>query len=321
MSKRKTDHIELAKSSQTAKLELDNRFYYEPLLSAHPNGDVIKPIKFAGKTMRYPIWISSITGGTDLAKKINTNLAKAAKEFELGMALGSCRCLLDGNDCFDDFNMRKTIGNQPFYANLGIAQIEKIVKEKSYNKVKDLIDKLQADGLFIHINPLQEIYQSEGDKITVAPIKTLSKFIEKVKTNIFVKEVGQGFGPKSMEALFKLDIQGIEFAAFGGTNFTKLEMLRQENLSPMLNVGHNIDEMIEFYKDILILKEKTLIISGGINSYLDGYYYLSKIKTNAVYGQAYNMLKYAAESYEVLQKYLAEEIKGLELAYTYLKLK
>jgi len=321
MSKRKIDHIELAKSSQTAKLELDNRFYYEPLLSAHPNADVIKPIKFAGKTMRYPIWISSITGGTDSAKKINTNLAKAANEFGLGMALGSCRCLLDGDNCFDDFDMRKTIGNQPFYANLGIAQIEKIVKEKSYNKVKDLIDKLQADGLFIHINPLQEIYQPEGDKINVAPIKTLEKFTEKLKTNIFVKEVGQGFGPKSLEALLSLDIKGVEFAAFGGTNFTKLEMLREDNVSSMQNVGHNIDEMIEFYKDILILKEKILIISGGIESYLDGFYYINKINTTAVYGQAYNMLKYAAESYESLQKYLLEEIKGLELAYTYLRIK
>lgn len=321
MSKRKTDHINLAKKSQAINLELDKRFYYEPILSAHPDADTIKPINFAGKTMRYPIWISSITGGTGLAKKINTNLAKAAKEFGLGMALGSCRCLLENNNCFDDFDMRETIGNQPFYANLGIAQIEKIVAEKSYQKVNDLIKKLQADGLFIHINPLQEIYQPEGDKITVPPIKTLSKFVENVNTNIFVKEVGQGFGPKSLEALLNINIQGIEFAAFGGTNFTKLEMLREDNISPMLNVGHNIDEMIELYNNILIQTEKDIIISGGIKSYLDGYYYINKINTNAVYGQAYKMMKYATESYEALQKYLQEEIKGLELAYSYLKLK
>jgi isopentenyl-diphosphate delta-isomerase len=321
MSERKTEHIKLAEQSQTDRIELDNRFYYEPVLSAHPNNSIIKPIKFAGKTMRYPIWISSITGDTDLAKKINTNLAKAANEFGLGMALGSCRCLLENDDCIADFNMRDIIGNQPFYANLGIAQIEKIVKEKNYKKVKDLISKLQADGLFIHINPLQEIYQPEGDRITIPPIKTLSKFIDNIKTNIFVKEVGQGFGPKSLEALFKLNIQGIEFAAFGGTNFTKLEMIRENNLSPILNVGHNIDEMIEFYKDILILSEKNIIISGGIKSYLDGYYYINKISTNTVYGQAYNMLKHAAESYDALKKYLQEEIKGLELAYTYLTIK
>ncbi len=321
MSQRKTDHIELAKLSQTDKLEADTRFYYEPLLSAHPTGKVIKPIRFAGKTMRYPIWISSITGGTDLAKKININLSKAAKEFGLGMALGSCRCLLENNDCFKDFDMRKNIGNQPFYANLGIAQIEKIVKENTYHKITELINKLQADGLFIHINPLQEIYQPEGDKISVSPIKTLEKFTEKIKTNIFVKEVGQGFGPESLEALFKLDIKGVEFAAFGGTNFTKLEMMRQNNISSMQNVGHTIDEMIKFYNSILYNKEKTVIISGGINSYLDGYYYINKINADAVYGQAYNMLKYAAKSYKVLQKYLLEEIKGLELAYSYLKLK
>ena len=69
------------------------------------------------------------------------------------------------------------------------------------------------------------------------------------------------------------------------------------------------------------MKEKILIISGGIESYLDGFYYINKISTTAVYGQAYNMLKHAAESYESLKNYLTEEIKGLELAYTYLKLK
>ena len=321
MSERKTDHINLAEQSQTLLNENDNRFYYEPMFAAHPSGNIIKPIEFAGKKLRYPIWISSITGGTNLARKINTNLAKAAKEFGLGMSLGSCRCVLENEDCFDDFNMRDIIGEQPFYANLGIAQIEKINKEKSYDKVNNMLNKLRADGLFIHINPLQEAYQQEGDKITVPPIDTIKKFITKVKTNIFVKEVGQGFGPKSLEALFNLDIKGIEFAAFGGTNFTKLEMLRQDNVSPMLNVGHNIDEMIEFYKDILISKEKTLIISGGIKSYIDGYYYINKVKSNTVYGQAYKMMKHASESYESLQNFLKEEIKGLELAYSYLKLR
>jgi len=321
MSERKIDHINLAKQSQTLLNEKDDRFYYEPMFAPHPSNNIIKPIDFVGKELRYPIWISSITGGTDLAKTINTNLAKAAKEFGLGMSLGSCRCVLENEDCFDDFNMRDIIGDQPFYANLGIAQIEKINKEKSYDKVHKMLKKLRADGLFIHINPLQEAYQTEGDKITIAPIDTLKKFIAEVKTNIFVKEVGQGFGPKSLEALIKLDIKGIEFAAFGGTNFTKLEMLRQENISPMLNVGHNINEMIEFYKDNIITKQKTLIISGGIKSYLDGYYYINKIKANAVYGQAYKMMKHAAESYESLQEFIKEEIKGLELAYSYLTIR
>ena len=98
-------------------------------------------------------------------------------------------------------------------------------------------------------------------------------------------------------------------------------MLRENNLSPMLNVGHTIEEMIGFTNSIFINKEPDIIISGGIKSYLDGYYYLNKINANAVYGQAYNMLKYASESYEELQKYLQEEIKGLELAYAYLTVK
>ncbi len=318
---RKKDHIDLANKSQSSVNKLDTRFYYEPLFATN-NNKSIKEIEFAGKKMKYPIWISSITGGTELAKTINTNLAKAANEFGLGMSLGSCRCLLDKNDCFADFNMRKIIGNQPFYANLGIAQIEQLAEKNELNKVTELINKLQADGIFIHINPLQEAFQPEGDKFKSPPIVTLKKLINKTNTNIFVKEVGQGFGPKSIEELIKLPIKGIEFAAFGGTNFSKLELLRSNYENPMACVGQSIEDMITFVnQNIGLSKKKEIIISGGINSYLDGYYYINKINAKAVYGQAFSMMKYATKNYKTLQTHIQKEIEGLELAYSFLKVK
>jgi isopentenyl-diphosphate delta-isomerase len=100
LSARKTDHIQLAFEAQSRNL--DDRFYYEPMINPHPADGVIPPLQVAGKIMRAPVWISSMTGGAQLAGNINRNLALACKNFGLGMGLGSCRSLLESNDYFHD---------------------------------------------------------------------------------------------------------------------------------------------------------------------------------------------------------------------------
>ena len=328
---RKKDHINLAFQSQISDSQNDKRFDYEPLLSAYPNG--LPELNFLDKKLKAPIWISSITGGTALARKINYNLAKVAGEFGLGMGLGSCRCLLDNDRCFDDFNVRALIGDDlPLYANLGISQVEQLIYSGKISIIEQMVDKLQADGLIIHVNPLQEFFQPEGDKLQYAPIETIEKFVQNSNIKIIVKEVGQGMAAESLKRLLSLPIKGIEFAAFGGTNFSKLEFLRSsdimlDELSPLINIGHTAEEMLEFTnswaesKDIIDLNDKNLIISGGISSFLDGYYLIKKSKLPAVYGQASAFLKYAMHDYTSLKQFVQSQIKGLEMAYAYLKIK
>lgn len=329
MQDRKKDHINLAFESQTYSKENDKRFYYEPLLNGHPTG--LKPISFLGKTLNAPIWISSMTGGTKLAGKINRNLAQAAAEFGLGMGLGSCRCLLEKDACFEDFNVRPIIGdNLPLYANLGVGQIEQLIASKKIALVEKMIEKLRADGLIIHVNPLQEFFQPEGDRFDAPPIKTIKRFLELTDIKIIVKEVGQGMGRASLEELLKLPIEAIDFAALGGTNFSKLELLRNSNdfieeLAPLKNVGHTADEMLEMINDLVVgnkeVKVKQLIVSGGIGTFLDGYELINKSKLLAIYGQGSAFLKYATQDYKSLRKYIETQIKGLEMAYAYLRIK
>ena len=107
-SQKKKAHIDLAFKSQTGIETLDRRFTYEPLLNPHPSG-VFKPFPFLGKTMRVPVWVSSMTGGTDAALTINRNLARACREFGMGMGLGSCRVLLEDNMNPEHFYLRKYI--------------------------------------------------------------------------------------------------------------------------------------------------------------------------------------------------------------------
>jgi isopentenyl-diphosphate delta-isomerase len=324
---RKKDHIDLA--LQSVVQQADERFYYEPMLAGHNGGDGLLSKSFLNKEFKLPIWVSSMTGGTEWAKIINHNLAKACKEYGMGMGLGSCRSLLYSNDRLSDFDVRSLIGDQPLYVNLGIAQVEQLVAEKAYNKITELIDKLSADGLIVHVNPLQEITQPEGDAIKYAPIETISSVIDNIKSSIIVKEVGQGMGYRSLEALFKLPLQAVDFAAHGGTNFTKLELMRSEDgegLMPLTTVGHSAAEMVDLTNrlanemgDKMLCNE--IIISGGVSNFLDGYYLTQKSKVSSIYGQAGAFLRHARGDYELLQKYVEAQAKGLKMAYAFLQLK
>ena len=168
-----------------------------------------------------------MTGGTDMARIINRNLAQACGEFGFGMGLGSCRQLLYSNEHFDDFNVRPLMGDDvPLFANLGIAQLEILIERNETSLITKLITKLNADGLIIHVNPMQEWLQPEGDRFKKPPIETIKTIVDRLDCPLIVKEVGQGFGYESIKALLQLPLAAVDFAAAGGTSFSKLELLR-----------------------------------------------------------------------------------------------
>ncbi|MFT7588503.1 MAG: isopentenyl-diphosphate delta-isomerase [Limisphaerales bacterium] len=330
---RKSDHIQLAFDSQIR--DLDQRFHYEPLMAAHPS-DFPTESFFLAKPMKAPIWISSMTGGTEGADSINKRLARACGEFSLGMGLGSCRSLLYSDSRFADFDVRAEMGEKALlFANLGIAQIEKSLAEGAEDQILRMVDRLRADGLIIHVNPFQEWLQPEGDRITKPPIETIIQFLDGFPKPVIVKEVGQGMGPASLEALMKLPLAAIDFGAHGGTNFSKLELLRgtedaRDTYNGLSYVGHRATEMVE---TIITVRRKlgskvkcqTVIASGGVGDYLDGYYLISKLTLNgvgsALYGQGSAFLRPAKASYAALQTYISSQIKGLALAEAYLTVK
>lgn len=327
---RKQNHLDLAFSSQVSLLERDSRFIYEPLMSA-ADCQQADSITFLGKQLRAPLWVSSLTGGTEGAGKINQDLARLCKDFGLGMGLGSCRSLLESDDFLADFDIRKIIGDdQLLFANLGISQIEQLISRGEQGKVRELIRRLDADGLIIHVNPLQEWFQPEGDQIHVPPILTIERFIEQADYDIIVKEVGQGMGPESLAALMKLPLQAIEFAAFGGTNFSKLELQRRtpeerKQLSPLSRVGEPAERMIESVNRI-VNEEKNvlcrqLIISGGLNTFLDGYYLTQKSLLPSIYGYGFQFMKYAMNGYDSLVQFTELQIKGYRMAQSFLRIR
>lgn len=324
---RKKDHIELALNSQTVSGNLD--LYYEPLLSAHPDESFDISTHFLDKNFKAPLWISSMTGGTEKAKLLNTNLAKVANEFGFGMGLGSCRPLLESYDRKEDFDLRDIIGDQAFYINLGIAQLENLISNNEIFKVQKICDDLHADGLIIHVNPMQEWTQPEGDRFKKAPIDTIKFVVSQLDLKIIVKEVGQGFGPNSLISLMKLPISAIDFAGFGGTNFTLLELSRHNARQGgkthsnynLQNIGHTCSEMINWVNqniDQSSVKCREFIISGGVSDTLEGFRLQESLKAKSIIGMASSFLKHAHD-YEELKDFTCSEIENYKLAKCFLK--
>lgn len=330
MENRKKAHIEQAFNSKTEPSQADKRFLYEPLAGNHQPPS--KHSTIAGKLLQLPIWISSMTGGTEQARQINHNLAQACAEFGMGMGLGSCRILLDDAQYLPDFDVRPIIGKeQPLFANLGICQIEQMVHARSLNKVDDLLHRLDADGLIIHVNPLQEAFQIEGDQLQRPPLETIEAYLTTTNHRVIVKEVGQGFGPTSLKQLLQLPLEAIEFGAFGGTNFALLEINRTdpdlaELFRPFSKVGHTAEEMTRMVNAIVLeegknIKTKSLIISGGINNVLDGYHLTGISKMPAIFGMGSAFLQHARGEYKALQKYVQGLQKGWIMANQYLRIR
>ena len=327
---RKRDHIDLAFKSQVTRT--DTRFYYEPIFAAHPEAGSLKPFLFLDKTFKVPLWVSSMTGGTEQARGINRNLAQACGAFGFGMGLGSCRQLLYSDDCFEDFNVRPLMGcNVPLFANLGIAQLEDLIDRKELYLIDKMVEKLQADGLIIHVNPMQEWLQPEGDRFKRPPIETIQTVLDHAEYAIIVKEVGQGFGYHSLKALLQMPLAALDFAAAGGTSFSKLEILRgsdarAEAYGSTVNLGHTAVEMVGFTNQIKQelgdkMRCHQVIISGGVSDFLDGFYLMKKLNMPSVYGQASGFLKHAQGNYADLEDYIKSQISGLELAEAYLKVR
>ena len=135
-------------------------------------------------------------------------------------------------------------------------------------------------------------------------------------------------GPASLRALLALPLLALDTAANGGTNFSKLELFRSDELARqayggLTQVGHGATEMVRLVNALLDgdvqVNCQHLIISGGIQGFLDGYYLTQLSQLPAIYGQASAFLRHAREDYGVLRAFVATQLRGLELANAYLR--
>ena len=273
ISDRKKEHIELCLTdnarfkNKSAGFDLYDFEHY-----AITEVDINKinfKTTFLRKKINYPFLISCMTGGTSKAGNINAELASAANVLNIPLGVGSQRQALESDKHLDTYKIiRKKAPGIPILGNLGAAQLVKI---KPIEKIQSLVDLVEADAMVIHVNPLQELLQSEGEADFTGLLRRLEKLVQKLKVPVIVKEVGSGISRKAAQKILETGVKGIDVAGAGGTSWAGVELLRNENQNDLEFWDWGIPTA-KCIKDIAPMKEYhefTLIGSGGINSAFD----------------------------------------------------
>lgn len=224
---RKVDHIRI-------NLERDVQFprlttgleRYRFLHNAVPEVDlaaVDTEVTLFGKMLRAPLLISSMTGGTDMATKLNHILAAAAETHGLAMGVGSQRAAVENAELAESYKIRHIAPTALLLANIGVVQF-------NYGYGVDLcrraVEMIGADALILHFNVLQEAVQPEGDTNFVGLLDKIAEVSASLGVPIVAKEVGWGFSEQNVRDLAAAGIAGIDVAGAGGTSWSQVERFR-----------------------------------------------------------------------------------------------
>jgi len=183
---------------------------------------------FLGAPLRAPVLVGAMTGGAELSKTINQNLAEAAQSLGIGMMLGSQRIMLDsalGEQAASSFTVRDVAPDVLLFGNIGLAQLTVAAVEDISNALK----RVGADALAVHTNPLQEAVQRNGDGDFSGSIDRLREVAAALDYPILLKEVGHGIGTSAVTELTgqsgELPVAAIDVAGAGGTSWSRVEQL------------------------------------------------------------------------------------------------
>lgn len=254
-----------------------------------------------------------MTGGENKSKTINANLAIACEEMKVAFGVGSMRIALENADAAESFKVARKYAPTTFiFANMGAVQLNYGKNIDDYKKVVDLV---RADALYLHLNPLQEAIQPEGDTNWENLAEKITYLIGKIGIPVFIKEVGHGLNPETAKILIKAGAKGIDSAGVGGTSWAWIEGARAQNPNIQdwfKDFGYPTDYLIPQIHQFTRSTNSLLIASGGIRNPIQG------LKAHLLgadfYAVAQPFLAPALESPEAVIKQLQDWQQGLKIA-------
>lgn len=230
-NQRKDDHLDLVlrslKENGVFGLDLAEYSFEHNALPELDFSEVDTSVKFLGKRLKFPLIISSLTGGTEKSRKLNKALAELANDFEVGFSVGSQRVALEDDSVASTFKVRNFAPDVLLFANLGAVQLNYGYGEAECQKVVDMIE---ADALFLHLNPLQEVFQSDGNTNFSGLLKKIEKVCKKIDVPVFVKEVGYGISASVAQKLYEVGVKGVDVAGRGSYSWTEIEAQRSNDI-------------------------------------------------------------------------------------------
>jgi isopentenyl-diphosphate delta-isomerase len=314
---RKADHLRINVERDVGAKGVDAGFgAYRFTHRALPEIDLERvdtSAELLGHRLRAPFLISCMTGGTPEARRINKRLARVAQTFGFAMGLGSGRALIESPDSVDTFDVRPVAPDVPLFANLGAVQLK---KGYGIEQCRRLVELLRADALVLHLNPLQEALQPEGDTAFAGVLDAIARLCAAAPFPIVVKEVGWGIAPAEVSALVDAGVAGVDVAGAGGTSWSEVERYRiaepwRANVAAAF-AGWGIPTARAVVDARSAAPDTTLIASGGVRDGLDAAKALA-LGADAV-GMAAPFLKAADAGVEAAEDLARELVETLRIA-------
>jgi isopentenyl-diphosphate delta-isomerase len=224
-SSRKLDHIRICLEQQ-----VESPSFFGDLVLVHKAlpeidaRDIDTSCLFLGKKVKAPLMISAMTGGHPDTKDINTNLAIAAQEMGVAVAVGSQRAALEDPSLEDTFStVREHAPDVPVIGNIGAVQI----RQSGNQGIEHLREMIDADAVAVHLNFLQESIQPEGERDASGVLKAI-RSVSSGPIPIIVKETGAGISYEDASLLVRAGVGIIDVAGVGGTSWSGVESYRAE---------------------------------------------------------------------------------------------
>ena len=267
--------------------------------------EIDSTVTLFGKTLSAPIVISSMTGGTDTALRLNERLAEAAQMHQIAMGLGSQRAGLRNPATAYTYQIRHLAPDILLFGNLGAVQFN---YGYGVDECQRAVDMIEADALILHFNVLQEAVQPEGDTNFAGLLKRVEEICAKLPVPVIAKEVGWGFSEKNVRDLANAGIAAIDVAGSGGTSWSEVEYHRAPTAfharvaAAFADWGIPTAEAVEYA--VKGAPDLPVIASGGLR---DGIDIAKSIALGAIAGGlAGPFLKAADESVEAVDQLIRE---------------
>jgi isopentenyl-diphosphate delta-isomerase len=271
--KRKKEHLEICLDSQAVTgplgTGLDRYRFIHNALPELDLDDIDLGVAFLGRRLKAPILISSMTGGFDLARKINRNLAAAAQRLGLAMGVGSQRVALEQPSVAASFQVRDVAPDVLLFGNLGAVQLN---YGYAIEHCRRAVEMIGADGLILHLNVLQEAAQPEGNRNFKGLTARIADVCRQAEFPVMAKEIGSGISADVAVRLRDAGVRAIDVAGRGGTSWYTVEARREagpggEAKSTFAAWGIPTDEALVQVRRAV--PDLPLVASGGIRTGLD----------------------------------------------------
>ncbi len=230
-SRRKDAHLDLCATGDVVPQENSTLLQCVKLLHcAMPElsvSQVSLSTRLFGKTLKAPLMITGMTGGTDRAGAVNRDLARVAEQAGIAFGIGSQRAMAEQPALLNSFAVRDVAPTTVVIGNIGLRQAATIGIEA----LRRMTDSIGADALALHLNPGQELTQPEGDRDFQGGYEVVTQLVRAYGDRLMVKETGCGISPEVVRRLVDCGVRTIDVSGLGGTSWVRVEQLRASGVA------------------------------------------------------------------------------------------